>query len=83
MIKIIAALGSNFEIGQNGNLPWHLKDDLKYFKDVTMNQTVVMGAKTFKSLDVLVTDNPLDILNMSDDIFIIKKIKKQIKYTNR
>ena len=37
-------------IGKNGTMPWHLPADLKHFKAVTLNQPVIMGANTFKSI---------------------------------
>ena len=52
MIKAILAVGENGEIGQNGDMPWGrgLPKDLKYFKEKTFDQKVVMGRKTFDSL---------------------------------
>lgn len=49
-IKIICAIGKNNEIGKNNDLIWHLPGDLKFFKEQTLNKTVVMGYNTFKSL---------------------------------
>ena len=49
-IKIIAAIGKNYELGKNNDLIWKLKEDLKFFRNETMNKTIVMGYKTFKSL---------------------------------
>ena len=37
-------------IGKNGKLPWHISADLKRFKQLTMNHTVIMGRKTFESI---------------------------------
>ena len=50
MISIIAAIGKNNELGLNNDLIWHLPNDLKYFKEKTMNQIIVMGYNTFVSL---------------------------------
>lgn len=51
MLKIIAAIGKNNELGINNGLPpWKLKTDMKRFKELTQNGTVVMGRKTFESL---------------------------------
>jgi dihydrofolate reductase len=50
MIKIIVALGENNEIGLNGKMPWHLPEDLKRFKKLTLNNVVVMGRKTYESI---------------------------------
>jgi len=50
MIKIIAAVGKNLELGKNGDLIWRLPNDLKFFKEQTQGSTVVMGRNTFNSL---------------------------------
>ena len=51
MIKIIAAIGKNNELGKNNSLPlWRLLTDFKRFKELTTSGTVVMGRKTFESL---------------------------------
>ena len=41
-IKIIAAIGKNYELGKNNDLIWKLKEDLKFFRNETMNKTIVM-----------------------------------------
>lgn len=46
----IVAIGDNFEIGYNGDLIWHIKEDLKRFKNLTMGHPVIMGRKTRESL---------------------------------
>lgn len=47
---IIVALADNRAIGKKGQLPWHLGEDLKYFKRNTMGCPVIMGRTTFESL---------------------------------
>ena len=47
----IAAIGLNREIGVNNQLPWHISEDLKYFKAKTQNKIIIMGRKTFDSLN--------------------------------
>lgn len=49
-ISIIAAMDEKMGIGKNGKLPWHISADLKRFKDLTTNHTVIMGRKTFESI---------------------------------
>lgn len=49
-VILIAAVGRNGEIGRNGELPWHLPDDLKAFREKTMGHPVVMGRKTAQSI---------------------------------
>ena len=50
MIKIIAAVGKNLELGKAGDLIWQLPNDLKFFKLQTQGCAVVMGRNTFNSL---------------------------------
>ena len=50
MISIIAAMDLKSCIGKNGKLPWHIPEDLKYFREVTRGKPVVMGRKTWESL---------------------------------
>ncbi len=50
MISLIAAMDRNRAIGRGNALPWHLPDDLKHFKALTLGKPVVMGRKTFESL---------------------------------
>lgn len=49
-IVLIAALANNRVIGLDNRLPWHLPDDLKHFKAMTLDKTIVMGRKTWESL---------------------------------
>jgi dihydrofolate reductase len=50
-IYLVAAVAANGIIGRDGKLPWHLPEDLKHFKRVTMGHPVVMGRKTWESLN--------------------------------
>lgn len=47
---IVAAMAENRVIGKNGDIPWHYPEDLKHFKELTMDHPVVMGRKTYFSL---------------------------------
>jgi dihydrofolate reductase len=50
LVSIIAAVAENGVIGRGGQLPWHLSDDLRRFKQLTMGHTVVMGRRTWESI---------------------------------
>ena len=50
MINLIVAIGKENLIGNGNNLPWYYPDDLKYFKRVTKDHTVIMGENTFYSI---------------------------------
>lgn len=49
-ISIIVAHASNYVIGKDGKLPWHIPADLKYFKELTYGSPIIMGRKTFESI---------------------------------
>lgn len=48
--SLIVAYDENKLIGANGKLPWHLTDDLKNFKKITLGKTIIMGRKTYESI---------------------------------
>jgi dihydrofolate reductase len=50
MIIGIVAIARNFAIGKDGKLPWHYSADLKFFKQTTTSNTVVMGFNTWRSI---------------------------------
>jgi dihydrofolate reductase len=50
MISFIWAMDENRVIGKNNQLPWHLPEDLKFFKKVTIGHPVAMGRKTHESI---------------------------------
>jgi dihydrofolate reductase len=49
-IIFVAAMSENHVIGLNGRIPWHLPNDLKRFRALTLNKHVLMGRKTFSSI---------------------------------
>lgn len=59
-------MAQNGVIGRNNQLPWHLSEDLKRFKKITMGHAIVMGRRTFESIgrplpgrdNVIVSRNP-------------------------
>lgn len=65
-LSIIVAAARNGVIGKNNQLPWHLPEDLKYFRAMTTGKPVIMGRKTFESIgkplpnrtNIVITRNP-------------------------
>ncbi len=49
-ISLVVAVARNGVIGRDNALPWHLPDDLRYFKSVTLGRPIIMGRKTFLSI---------------------------------
>lgn len=50
LFSIIVAIGKNNEIGKNNKLLWHIPEDLKKFKEITLGKIVVMGRNTYESI---------------------------------
>ena len=50
MISLVVAMARNQVIGRDNTLPWHLPEDLKHFKAVTLGKPILMGRKTFESI---------------------------------
>ena len=65
-ISLIAAVANDNVIGADNALPWHLPDDLRHFKALTLGHPIIMGRKTFESIgrplpgrhNIIVTRNP-------------------------
>lgn len=70
IISLIAAISLNNAIGKNNQLPWHLPDDFKWFKEKTSNHSIIMGRKTMESLgkplpnrrNIVISRNPTSLL---------------------
>lgn len=50
MLKIIVAMDKNRVIGLKGKMPWHIAEDLAYFKKQTLGHTLIMGKNTYLSI---------------------------------
>lgn len=64
-ISLIVAVARNRVIGRAGSLPWHLPDDLKNFRERTMNKPVAMGRRTWESLPVTLDGRRCLVLSAS------------------
>ena len=49
-IALIVAMSEDRTIGDKGRIPWHISDDLKRFKRLTMGHPIIMGRKTYESI---------------------------------
>ena len=89
MLSIIVAKAKNNVIGKDNKLIWHLSEDLKRFKKLTTEHTIIMGRKTFESLGkilpnrkhvILCNDKQLNIddenVEIIDDINLLEKYEK-------
>ncbi|MEK7779841.1 MAG: dihydrofolate reductase [Pseudomonadota bacterium] len=50
LLSLLVAMSKNRVIGKNNQLPWHLPEDLKHFKALTMGHPIIMGRKTHESI---------------------------------
>jgi dihydrofolate reductase len=50
-VYLVAAVAANGVIGRQGRLPWHLPEDLQHFKRLTLGHPLIMGRKTWESLN--------------------------------
>lgn len=78
MISAIVAVDNNWGIGFNGDLLEHIPEDLRYFKEITENNWIVMGRKTWDSLPkkplpnrphLVITNNPMSYEDIDTVIF--------------
>jgi len=67
-IHLIWAQDFNGGIGKNGQLPWHIPEDLKNFKKITLDSTIIMGRKTWDSLPFKPLPKRRNIVLSSSDI---------------
>lgn len=89
MLSIIVAVAENNVIGKDNKLIWHLPEDLKRFKKLTTNHTIIMGRRTFESLGrvlpnrkhvILCNDMEMNIDN--ENVEILGDISMLDKYIN-
>lgn len=87
MIKIIAAIGKNGELGKNNSLIWHIPADMKFFKEQTIGKKIVMGSNTFNSLPKLLPARKHIVLSKkcrfnkdTTDVLVFNEKEKLIDY---
>lgn len=76
---IIAAIGKNRELGKENDLIWHLPNDLKFFKQVTSNHSIIMGRKTFESLPRMLPNRKHIVLTTSENLPNEVEVYKELK----
>lgn len=89
MLSIIAAIAKNNVIGKDNKLIWHISEDLKRFKEKTLNHPIIMGRKTFESLPKLLperhhfvlTNNKNYLIN-NQNVTIVHSIEELLKITD-
>jgi len=85
-LSIIAAVSKNYTIGINNKIPWNLPTDLKYFKEKTMGHYLLMGRKTFESLNTGLPGREIIVLSRKEisykkkNMIVVNSIIKGITY---
>ncbi len=84
MISFIVAMDCNHVIGFNNQMPWHLPNDLKFFKETTTGHTIVMGRKTFESIGRILPNRKHIVLtksnnNFPDEVEVVQDIESIIQ----
>ena len=69
MLSIIVAMSQNRVIGRKNIIPWHLPDDLRNFKKITMGSPIIMGRKTFESLSKALPGRQNIVITHQSDLF--------------
>jgi dihydrofolate reductase len=93
IISLISALSDNHVIGNKGEIPWHITDDLRRFKKLTDGKTIIVGRKTFDLLLVayhsrgkplpkrqtIIITSDITYTTNEDDCYIVHSIKEAIE----
>lgn len=87
IVSLIVAASTNNAIGKDNRLLWHLPNDMKYFKNTTWAMPVIMGRKTYESMDNAVLHGRFNIIvtrqknwNAGDDrVQVADSLKKAIE----
>jgi dihydrofolate reductase len=66
-LSLIVAVARNQVIGANNALPWHLPEDLKHFRALTTGHHIIMGRKTYESINRLLPDRTTVIVTRNVD----------------
>jgi len=66
-LSLIVAMSENRVIGRDGQMPWHLSDELKRFRKLTTGHTIVMGRKTHESIGRALPDRRNIVVSRNPD----------------
>ena len=86
-ISIIVAMSQNSVIGYKNELPWHISEDLKNFRKITLNHSVIMGRKTYDSIGKPLKDRNNIVISRDaslviDGVEVVNSFENAISKTN-
>lgn len=84
ILSLLVAADENNVIGKNNQLPWHLPNDLKYFKNLTWAMPILMGRKTFESIGKALPGRKSIVITRNKDwkhpdVAVVLSIEEAIK----
>jgi len=87
----IVACTVNGTIGKEGTMPWHIPDDLKFFREKTLGKIIIIGSTTFKSLPkkalegryYIVVSSSKSIISKEDNLFYADSIATAIEHADK
>lgn len=83
ILSLVAGIGKNRELGNDNKLLWHIPEDLKSFKRITLGAPMIMGRKTFESLPVILPGREHIILSRSvkevEGAFVVSSIDEALE----
>ena len=90
-IIAIAAMDESRVIGFEGTIPWHIPEDMRYFRDLTMGHAVLMGRKTYESLparqrplsgrtNLVVSRNPGSLSRIPPEVRVFSSIEDVVEW---
>ncbi|MDR1975422.1 MAG: dihydrofolate reductase [Campylobacteraceae bacterium] len=81
-LSIIVAVGKSWQIGLDNKLLWHIPEDLKLFKEITLGHHLIMGRKTYESIGKPLPNRTSIVLSKSDinieNAFTCKSLEEAI-----
>lgn len=88
LISIIAALAENRAIGKDNKLLFHIPEDLKHFKKITLGHPIIMGRKTYESIGRLLPERTNIIVTRNPSYkvpggFVFDSLKKALNYAQK
>lgn len=87
-LGLIAAIGPNYELGKDNQLLWYIKEDLAFYKSMTMGKHIIMGRKTLESMPMNALVGRISIvlskssLNKENGILYFDNINELLQYIN-
>ncbi|MCG8672083.1 MAG: dihydrofolate reductase [Pseudomonadales bacterium] len=88
MLSLIVAMADNGVIGRDNQMPWHIPEDFKYFKQRTMGKPIIMGRKTFESLGRVLPGRPHVVISrnanyeLPENCYLVSNLEEGVAKAN-